>query len=67
MIKSVIKTLLLVVTVLLLAQFVPLVAQYQTILIIAALAYGLFGFITRSLLILFIIAAAVAAYFLHLF
>ena len=53
MIKAVVRTALLVGTVLLLSQFVPFVAAHEQALLIAAIAIGLIGIITRVILILF--------------
>ena len=65
--KALIKTILLIAGILLVTQYVPALMPYRTVALILAVAYGLFGFIARSLLILIVIAAAGAAYFLHLF
>lgn len=67
MIKSIIKTAVLVVLILAAANLVPAFAPYQNIALILAVAYGFFGFIAHSLLILLVVAAVAAAYFLHLF
>lgn len=48
MIRTAVRTVVLVVAVLLLAQVFPEVAQYQTPLLIAAVAVGLVGFLLRA-------------------
>ena len=65
--KAIIRTVLLIAVILLVTQYAPALAPYRTVALILAVAYGLFGFIARSLLILLIVAAVGAVYFLHLF
>jgi hypothetical protein len=65
--KALLRSVLLVAAILILTQYVPELMPYRTAAIIVAIAYGLFGFIARSLLILLVVAAAGAAYFLNLF
>jgi hypothetical protein len=67
MIKALIRTVLLVVAILLAVRLFPALAPYQNIALIVAVVSGLVGFIARSLLVLCIVAAAAAAYFLHIF
>jgi len=67
MIKSLIRTAVLIVVILAAARLLPAFAPYQNIALILAVAYGFFGFIARSLLILLVVAALVGAYFLHFF
>ena len=64
MIKALVRTVLLVVFVLVLAQFVPFVAQHEYALVAVAVALGLIGVITRVLVIMLLIAA-VALFFFH--
>lgn len=63
MIKALIRTVLLVVVIVVAAQFVPALAPYETLLVVLALVTGLFGIIARSMVLLLLIAAALAAYF----
>jgi hypothetical protein len=63
MFKAVIRTAVLVVLIVLAARFFPAFAPYQNIAIVIALVTGFFGFIARSLFILLLAAAAIAAYF----
>ena len=65
--KALIKTVLLAAAILLLTQYVPALMPYRTVALILAIGYGLIGFIARSFLILLVIAAVAAAYFLRLF
>lgn len=65
--KALIKTVLLVAAILLVTQYLPALMPYRTVALILAIGYGLIGFIARSFLILLVIAAVGAAYFLHLF
>jgi hypothetical protein len=66
MIKALIKTTLLIVLVVVLAQAVPFVERHEIFFIIMALAIGLFGLIARMLLVFGVLIAVVGAYFLHL-
>lgn len=59
MLKAIIKTGVLVVLILVLAQFVPLVAQYEPILLLGALAFGLIGVVGRIFIWLLLAAAVV--------
>jgi hypothetical protein len=65
--KALLRTVFLVVAIWLITQYVPALMPYRALALILALAWGLFGFIARSLLIILVVAAALAAYFLHLF
>lgn len=65
--KALFRTILLVAAILILTQYVPALLPYRTVALILAVAYGLFGFIARSFLIVLVLAAIGAAYFLHLF
>lgn len=62
MIKAIIRTALLVAAVLLLAPRVPFVAEHQQALLVAAVAVGLIGAITR-VVILVLVAVAVLFFF----
>ena len=59
MFKAIIRTAALVALVLVLARFVPFVAEHEMALIIAAVALGLIGIIGRIFLLLLIAAAVV--------
>jgi hypothetical protein len=63
MIKAILRTALLVVLILVAVHYAPALAPYETPLIILALITGLFGIITRTLVVLLLAVAAVAAYF----
>ncbi len=65
MIKAIIRTVLLVAAVLLLAPYVPFVAEHQQGLLIAAVALGLIGIIGRIFVLAIVVVAAV--FFFHPF
>lgn len=65
--KALIRTVVLVVGIWLATMYIPELMPYRTIALILAVAYGLFGLIARTLLVVLLIAAAGAAYFLNLF
>jgi hypothetical protein len=65
--KAILRTVLLVAAIVLLTQYVPALMPYRTVALILALAYGLFGFVARSLLVLLVAGAVGVAYFMHLF
>ena len=67
MIKALIRTAVLVAVILVAVSLIPALSPYQNIALILAVAYGLFGFIARSLLVLLVVGAVAAVYFLHLF
>ncbi len=65
MIKAIIRTALLVAAVLLLAPYVPFVAEHQQGFLIAAVALGLIGIIGRIFVLAIVVVAAV--FFFHPF
>lgn len=63
MIHALVRTIILVAAVLLLARFVPFVAAHEQALLIAAVAIGLVSILTRSLIVLFVLAAAALLFY----
>lgn len=59
MIKAIMRTVVLVAVVLVAAQFVPLVAEHEWALLVAAVALGLIGVIGRIFLLLLAAAAVI--------
>ena len=59
MIKAIVRTVVLVVAVVVLANFVPLVAEHEWALLVAAVALGLIGVIGRIFLLLLAVAAVI--------
>lgn len=59
MIKALIRTAMLVVAVLVLSRFIPLLAEHEQAALIAVVAIGLIGIITRVLVVVLILAALV--------
>lgn len=64
MLKALIRTALIIAAIFIAVRFVPALQQYQTIAIILAVVSGLFGFITRTLFVLLLLAAAAIGYFI---
>jgi hypothetical protein len=51
MLKAIVRTVIMVAVILLLAQQFPLIAQYQTPLLIGAVALGVLGFMLKAALL----------------
>ena len=58
-VKAIIRTVLLVAAILVLSQFIPLLAAHEGAALVAAVALGLFGVIARIFLALLLIVAVV--------